>query len=80
MLIVDAVLRRNVEVELSEAVGGLRSDQGAIVLDNLEPGAQVLELDIVGVGHGKIDGSSRSVAKSLSDNVDRRLVLSLGAG
>lgn len=44
VLIVDTVLTGSVEVELSQLVGVVLGSEGTIGQDNLEAGAQVLEL------------------------------------
>jgi hypothetical protein len=78
VLLVDAVLGRRVEVELSKLVGAAASDQGSVGQDNLKAGAQVLKLGVVSAGHIEADRVGGSVVNVLGDNVDGRLVLARG--
>lgn len=80
VLLVDAVLARGVEVELSELVGAALSNQSAVGQDNLKAGAQVLKLGIVGAGNMKVYRVGAGVVNLLGDDVNRRLVLAGGAG
>lgn len=50
ILLVNAVLRRSMEVELSKFVRASASDEGTVGQDNLKTGAQVLKLGVVGAG------------------------------
>lgn len=80
VLIVDAVLARGVEVELSELVRAAGGDEGAVGQDNLETRAQVLELGLIGLGDVETHRLGAGVVNVVGIDDDRRLPLALGAG
>ena len=79
VLVVDTVLTRSVEVELSQLVGTVLGGQGTVGQDNLKAKSKVLKLDIVGAGNTELDSLDAGVINFVSDNIDGRLVLALGA-
>lgn len=67
-------------MELSKLVGAAVSGQGTVGQDNLETGAQVLELGVVGTRDTEANRVGSSIVNVLSDNVDGGLMLALGTG
>ena len=80
VLIVDAVLTRSVEVELGKLVGVVLGDKSAVGQDNLEAGAQILKLGLVGIGDVEAQGVGVDIVNIVSLDDNRRLTLALRAG
>lgn len=80
VLIVDAVLARSMEMELSQLVGVVLGGEGAVGQDNFETGSQVLKLGAIGVGDVEMNSVGVGVVNVFSLNDNRRLVLALRAG
>lgn len=80
VLIVDAVLTRSVEVELGKLVGVVLGDKSAVGQDNLEAGAQILKLGLVGLGNVEAQGVGVDIVNIVSLDDNRRLTLALRAG
>lgn len=74
-----AMLARRMPMELSKLVIAIGGRQGAISEDDLKPRAQVLELRGRSLRDVNAHGAARGDRDAVGADVDRRLVLAVGA-
>lgn len=80
VLIVDTVLTRSVEVELSKLVGVILGNKSAVGQDDLETGAQILKLSLVGLRNMEVQRVGVDIVNVVSLDDNGRLTLALRAG